>query len=101
MESIYANNVAKAGKLYSAIDQSDFYRGVADVNFRSDMNVTFRIVNTDLEATFVEAATARGLSGLKGHRDVGGLRASIYNAFPNAGVDALIDFMGEFERTHG
>ncbi len=101
MESIYANNVAKAGKLYSAIDQSDFYRGVADVNFRSDMNVTFRIVNTDLEATFVEAATARGLSGLKGHRDVGGLRASIYNAFPNAGIDALIDFMGEFERTHG
>jgi phosphoserine aminotransferase len=101
MDAIYANNVAKAGQLYSAIDTSDFYRGVADDNFRSDMNVTFRIVDHALEAAFVTEAAALGLSGLKGHRDVGGLRASIYNAFPNEGIKALIDFMGEFERTHG
>ncbi len=101
MDAIYANNAAKAGQLYSAIDASDFYRGVADVNFRSDMNVTFRIVDHALEAGFVTEAAALGLSGLKGHRDVGGLRASIYNAFPNEGIKALIDFMGEFERTHG
>ena len=101
LDSIYANNVAKAGKLYAAIDNSDFYRGVADVNYRSDMNVTFALTNKELESAFVTEAAALGMSGLKGHRDVGGLRASIYNAFPNEGIDALVGFMADFERTHG
>ena len=65
------------------------------------MNVTFRLPNEELENEFVKDATSAGLDGLKGHRSVGGIRASIYNAFPEAGVDALVEFMREFERTHG
>lgn len=65
------------------------------------MNVTFRLPSEELEAKFIKAASAQGMKGLKGHRDVGGIRASIYNAFPAAGVDALIGFMKEFERTNG
>jgi phosphoserine aminotransferase len=65
------------------------------------MNVTFRLASEDLEKTFVKESTAAGFDGLKGHRSVGGMRASIYNAFPEAGVDALIDFMCEFERRNG
>ena len=68
---------------------------------RSNMNITFRLPNEELEGTFVKASTAAGLDGLKGHRSVGGMRASIYNAFPEAGVDALVEFMREFERTKG
>ena len=65
------------------------------------MNVTFRLATEALESTFVKDATAAGLDGLKGHRSVGGMRASIYNAFPETGIDALVQFMQEFERTHG
>jgi phosphoserine aminotransferase len=65
------------------------------------MNVTFRLPTEDLEKLFVKDSTAAGFDGLKGHRSVGGLRASIYNAFPEAGVTALVQFMREFERTHG
>ncbi len=90
-------NARKAAKLYAAIDGSDFYRGTAVPEFRSQMNVTFRLPSEELEAQFVKAATAEGMSGLKGHRSVGGIRASIYNAMPEAGVDALISFMQEFE----
>ena len=65
------------------------------------MNVTFRLATEPLENRFVKEATAAGLDGLKGHRSVGGMRASIYNAFPESGIDALVQFMQEFERTHG
>jgi phosphoserine aminotransferase len=65
------------------------------------MNVTFKLPNEDLEKRFVKDSTAAGLDGLKGHRSVGGMRASIYNAFPEAGVDALVDFMKEFEKKNG
>ena len=68
---------------------------------RSRMNVTFRLPSEELEKAFAKEATAAGLDGLKGHRSVGGMRASIYNAFPEAGVDALVDFMREFERRNG
>ncbi|MGE3277552.1 MAG: 3-phosphoserine/phosphohydroxythreonine transaminase [Vicinamibacterales bacterium] len=94
-------NERKAGKLYTEIDRSGFYRGTADTGSRSRMNVTFRLPSEDLEKTFIKEATAAGLDGLKGHRSVGGVRASIYNAFPEAGIDALVSFMQEFERTRG
>lgn len=94
-------NRRKAGLLYDAIDRTDFYRGTAHPESRSLMNVTFRLPTEELERQFVDEATAAGLSGLKGHRSVGGQRASIYNAFPEAGVAALVDFMDHFERTHG
>jgi len=94
-------NKRKAGKLYAEIDRSGFYRGTANKDDRSLMNVTFRLANEELESTFVKEATAAGLDGLKGHRSVGGMRASIYNAFPEAGIDALVSFMQEFERKNG
>ena len=94
-------NRVKADKLYAAIDGSAFYRGTAQTDSRSLMNVTFRLPTEALEARFVERATEAGLAGLKGHRSVGGVRASIYNAFPEAGVDALVEFMREFERVDG
>jgi phosphoserine aminotransferase len=101
LEAIAAHNARKAGKLYAEIDRSGFYRGHAEPDSRSKMNVTFRLPNEDLEKRFIKEATAAGLDGLKGHRSVGGLRASIYNAFPEAGVDALVQFMQEFERKSG
>ncbi len=94
-------NTEKANTLYSAIDRTEFYRGTAEATSRSLMNVTFRLATKDLDNLFVKEATAAGMSGLKGHRSVGGIRASIYNAFPAEGVDRLVDFMGEFERTRG
>jgi len=101
LQAAAARNERKAAKLYAAIDRTDFYRGVADPDSRSRMNVTFRLPTPELEAGFIHETEAAGLSGLKGHRSVGGLRASIYNAFPEAGVDALAAFMAEFERTYG
>lgn len=90
-------NTAKAAKLYAAIDASDgFYRGHADRGSRSRMNVTFRLPNEELEDRFCADAEMCGLKGLRGHRSVGGIRASIYNAFPEAGVDRLIEFMAAF-----
>lgn len=95
-------NTLKAGFVYDTIDQSGgFYRGHADLGSRSLMNVTFRLPNEDLEKTFAKEAEQAGLVGLKGHRSVGGLRASIYNAMPVAGCQALKDFMVEFQRKNG
>ena len=101
LESIERKNARKADKLYAEIDHTGFYRGHAQKDSRSRMNVTFRLSSEELEKKFAKAATAAGLDGLKGHRSVGGIRASIYNAFPEAGVDTLVDFMREFERTNG
>ncbi|HKO62320.1 MAG TPA: 3-phosphoserine/phosphohydroxythreonine transaminase [Pyrinomonadaceae bacterium] len=98
---MHRENEEKAALLYDAIDATDFYRGHADVDARSLMNVTFRLPNEALEKKFSSEATAQGLDGLKGHRSVGGIRASIYNAFPVEGVKALVSFMKEFERTNG
>jgi phosphoserine aminotransferase len=101
LAEIEKRNQRKAAKLYAEIDRSGFYRGTAAKEARSLMNVTFRLPGDDLEKAFVKETTAAGLDGLKGHRSVGGMRASIYNAFPEEGVDALVDFMREFERTRG
>jgi phosphoserine aminotransferase len=94
-------NREKAKLLYDTIDSTGFYRGHAREDSRSLMNVTFRLPGEELEKQFVAEATRAGLDGLKGHRSVGGIRASIYNAFPREGVEALVSFMAEFERTHG
>ena len=94
-------NEEKAKLLYEAIDATDFYRGHADPDSRSMMNVTFRLPSEDLEKKFAADATAQGLDGLKGHRSVGGIRASIYNAFPRSGVEVLVSFMKEFEKKNG
>jgi phosphoserine aminotransferase len=94
-------NEAKAQLIYDAIDATDFYRGHAAKESRSIMNVTFRLPTEELEKQFAKEATAQGLDGLKGHRSVGGIRASIYNAFPRAGCEALVEFMREFERKNG
>ena len=101
LSAIGKRNEAKAARLYAAIDATEFYRGTASPESRSIMNVTFRLPTEDLETKFVKEAAKQGMKGLKGHRDVGGIRASIYNAFPPAGVDALIAFMKEFERANG
>ena len=95
------SNARKADKLYSEIDRTGYYTGHAHKDCRSRMNVTFKLRSEDLEKKFAKEATAAGLDGLKGHRSVGGMRASIYNAFPEAGVDALVQFMQEFERKNG
>jgi len=94
-------NEAKAKLVYDAIDATEFYRGHADPDSRSNMNVTFRLPSEELEKKFASEATAAGLDGLKGHRSVGGIRASIYNAFPREGCEALVAFMQEFEKKNG
>jgi phosphoserine aminotransferase len=94
-------NRRKAQHLYDAIDGSDFYHSPVDPACRSWMNVPFTLANADLDGEFLAQAKAAGLLNLKGHRSVGGMRASIYNAMPEAGVAALIDFMRVFERKHG
>ena len=94
-------NREKAALLYQAIDSTDFYRGHAEIASRSLMNVTFNLPTADLEAKFVKEATAVGLDGLKGHRSVGGCRASIYNAFPKEGVEKLVAFMADFAKKNG
>ncbi len=102
LAALQARNTAKAKLLYDAIDSSDdYYRGHAQKDCRSLMNVTFRLPSEDLEKKFSKEATAAKLDGLKGHRSVGGLRASIYNAFPQAGVEKLVEFMGEFQKNNG
>lgn len=101
LDAVEATNERKAGKLYAEIERTGFYRGTAETNSRSRMNITFRLGSEDLEKTFVKEATAAGFDGLKGHRSVGGMRASVYNAFPEEGIDALVQFMQEFERTRG
>ncbi|HMH45304.1 MAG TPA: 3-phosphoserine/phosphohydroxythreonine transaminase [Pyrinomonadaceae bacterium] len=101
LEGIQQENEAKAKLIYDAIDRTDFYRGHADHDSRSVMNVTFRLPSEDLEKKFASEATAAGMDGLKGHRSVGGIRASIYNAFPKEGCEALVEFMTEFEKKNG
>jgi phosphoserine aminotransferase len=101
LKAIASVNERKAAKLYAEIDRTGFYRGTAERDSRSLMNVTFRLASEELEKTFVKESTAAGLDGLKGHRAVGGMRASLYNAFPEQGVDALIAFMRDFEQKYG
>jgi len=101
LDAIGVVNERKAGALYAEIDRSGFFRGPAQKADRSLMNVTFRLPSEELEKRFAKEASAAGLDGLKGHRSVGGMRASIYNAFPEAGIEALVQFMQEFERRNG
>jgi phosphoserine aminotransferase len=101
LEEMAAINQDKAQLLYGYMDGSGFYRATAEADSRSLMNVTFRLPNEDLEKQFVEQALANGLGGLKGHRSVGGCRASIYNAITLEAVQALVDFMKTFETENG
>ena len=103
VEAIHTINQRKANKLYDAIESSNFYRCTVDAGSRSTMNVTFRITedHEDLEPTFIKKAKENGLLSLGGHRTVGGMRASLYNALPEEAVDTLVAFMKEFERMHG
>ena len=100
LAAIEQRNIRKAGKLYAEIDRSGFYKGHAQKDSRSRMNITFRLPSEELEKTFAKEATAAGLDGLKGHRSVGGMRASMYNAFPEEG-DTLVQFMQAFEKNNG
>jgi phosphoserine aminotransferase len=101
LEGMAEINQRKATKLYAAIDGSDFYANPVDIRYRSWMNIPFTLANSDLDKQFLADAAKEGLLTLKGHRDLGGMRASIYNAMPEAGVDKLIWFMSEFERRFG
>ena len=101
LEKMNAINTEKARRLYTAIDDGSFYRATADEDSRSLMNVTFRLPDEDLEKRFVAEALESGLGGLKGHRSVGGCRASIYNAMPLEAIDVLVDFMKQFEAKAG
>jgi phosphoserine aminotransferase len=101
LDAIARTNQRKASKLYAEIDRTGFYRPTAKTADRSLMNVTFRLPSETLEKQFVKESTAAGFDGLKGHRSVGGMRASIYNAFPEEGIDSLVEFMREFERKNG
>ena len=94
-------NERKAKKLYAAIDESGYYKNPVDKAHRSWMNIPFTLPSEELDKPFLTAAKAAGLANLKGHRVVGGMRASIYNAMPEAGVDALVDFMADFAKRHG
>lgn len=101
VDVVEATNRKKADALYTVIDTGEFYRGTARKDSRSRMNVTFRLPSEELEAKFVKEAEKVGLANLKGHRSVGGIRASIYNAMPLAGVEALAEFMKEFKTENG
>ncbi len=101
LDEMYKRNVEKAEILYNYIDESDgYYRGTAAKEDRSLMNVTFRMPSEELEKKFIAEATEKGFVGLKGHRSVGGLRASIYNAFPKKGVEDLVQFMSDFKKNN-
>ena len=101
MAKIAEINERKAGKLYAAIDGSDFYANPVTVNCRSWMNVPFTLADAELDSVFLAEAKEQNMVTLKGHRSVGGMRASIYNAMPEEGVDVLVAFMAEFEKKHG
>ncbi len=101
LQSMAKQNQQKAAVLYGEIDRTDFWSGHAVAAARSEMNVTFRSPSSELDTQFVQEAEAAGLMGLKGHRSVGGLRASIYNACPTSSVDALVSFMQDFEAANG
>jgi phosphoserine aminotransferase len=101
LTAMQQENEEKAALIYQVIDSTNFYRGHADPDSRSIMNVTFRLPSEELEKRFATEANEQGLDGLKGHRSVGGIRASIYNAFPREGVKALVSFMKDFEKKNG
>lgn len=102
LDSMYKINKEKAALLYKCIDESSgFYKGHAEKDSRSLMNITFNLSSEELEKKLVEESTAVGFSGLKGHRSVGGLRASIYNAFPKKGVEDLVSFLKDFQKKNG
>lgn len=98
LTAIAAENQRKAGKLYAAVNSSNFYQTPVDAAHQSDMNVPFTLPEAELDAAFLAGAKTRGLYNLKGHRSVGGMRASIYNAVPESGIDRLIEYMQDFER---
>ena len=101
VDAMAARNTRKAEALYGELDRTSFWRPHVQGAARSQMNVVWRLPTEDLEARFLREATAAGLLALKGHRSVGGIRASLYNAVPVEAVDALVGFMQEFERVHG
>lgn len=101
LDAVARRNAEKAARIYRLLDGSGFYRGTAAREFRSEMNITFRLGSEALEEKFLKEASALKLKGLKGHRSVGGVRASIYNAFPTEGIDALTVFMKDFEQRNG
>jgi phosphoserine aminotransferase len=101
LDAVAVVNERKVRALYTTIDQSDFYNNPVDPTCRSWMNVPFTLADAELDATFLAEAKDAGLVTLKGHRSVGGMRASIYNAMPEEGVLALIGFMAEFEKKYG
>lgn len=101
LTNLHRQNAAKASLIYALLDAGGFYKGTARPECRSDMNVTFRLPSEALEEAFIKEASKQGLKGLKGHRSVGGIRASIYNACPIEGVKALVAFMQEFARKNG
>lgn len=101
LHEMYKRNLEKTKILYDAFDSSDgYYKGTTVVEDRSLMNVTYRMPNEQLEEKFIKEASAKGFSGLKGHRSVGGIRASIYNAFPKKGVEELVQFMSDFKKNN-
>ena len=101
LDAIEAANKQKADLLYGTIDKSSgFYRGTVTKDSRSWMNATMRLPNEDLEKEFIESAKGQGLGGLKGHRSVGGIRVSMYNAMPLQGIEKLVDFMKSFQEAH-
>lgn len=101
VEAIAKINQQKADLLYQAIDNSSFYHNGVDKTYRSIMNVPFTLADSELDKRFLQKAKTAGLLNLKGHRAVGGMRASIYNAVGLDAVQALVDFMADFEKTHG
>jgi phosphoserine aminotransferase len=100
LAEIERRNIAKAAVLYDYLDATDFYSNPVEPADRSRMNVPFKLRDDRLDAAFLKGAEQRGMVQLKGHRSVGGMRASIYNAMPIEGVRALVDYMREFERSH-
>jgi phosphoserine aminotransferase len=101
LAAMQAHNARKASVLYDFLDRTSFYRSPVQRTDRSLMNVPFHLRDASLDAAFLKGAEAQGLVQLKGHRSVGGMRASIYNAMPIEGVQALVDYMQDFERRHG
>jgi len=101
LDAVAAANTRKVEALYGLLDASEFWQPHAENDSRSRMNITWRLADTSLETLLLEKALDAGFTGIKGHRSVGGLRASVYNACPEESVSALVDFLREFERTHG
>lgn len=100
LQAMHNSRIKKSKKLYDMIDSSEFYSNRIDKRYRSKMNIPFRLPNESLEKLFLENASAQGLLNLQGHRSMGGVRASLYNAMPEQGVDALISFMTEFQKKY-